>query len=119
MADIACVGVCVCVCVFASIKREKEGEGLERMRGLEGKGEGRGSGRKRRDSRDFKVKFKMYTERVSFCRLQLLRQQLQRGIARLAIGLEVDLSLVCTRRVLNTTPRLRTGSTFALKRAII
>ena len=92
------------------------------MRGMEGEGKGQGSRKGRQYDNEkggSKINLKMYTERVSFCRLQLLGQQLQRGIARLAIGLEVDLSLVCTRRVLNTTPRLKTGSTFALKRAII
>ncbi len=94
------------------------------MRGMEGEGKGQGSRKGRQYDNEkggSKINLKMYTERVSFCRLQLLGQQLQRlrGIARLERGLEAELGLVYTRRVLNTTPRLKTGSTFALIRAII
>ena len=91
------------------------------MRGMEGESQGQGSRKGRQYDNEkggSKINLKMYTERVSFCRLQFIGQQLGGEIARLGGGLQAELGVVYTRRVLNTTPRLKTGSTFALIRAI-
>ena len=93
------------------------------MRGMKGESKGQGNRKSRRydyEKGGSKINLKMYTDRASFCRLQFIGQQLQRfrEIARLGGGLKAELGVVYTRRVLNTTPRLKTGSTFALIRAI-
>ena len=90
---------------------------------MEGESQGQGSRKGKQYDNEkggSKINLKMHTERMSFCRLQLIGQQLQRlrGTARLRGGLDAELRVVYTRRALNTTPRLKTGSTFALIRGI-
>ena len=93
------------------------------MRCIEGESQGQGSRKGKQYDNEkggSKINLKMHTERMSFCRLQLIGQQLQRlrGTARLRGELDAELRVVYTRRALNTTPRLKTGSTFALIRGI-